>query len=67
MNLRSTYHTLVLPAASLSARYLSLGYYERDDLAVVVDHLRESYGVTCIGPGHLEWPWHGQHGVGYRS
>ncbi|CAK9078062.1 unnamed protein product [Durusdinium trenchii] len=29
--------------------YLSLGYYERDDLAVVVDHLRESYGVTCIG------------------
>ena len=30
-------------------RYLSLGYYERDDLAVVVDHLRESNRVTCIG------------------
>eukprot|EP00434_Breviolum_minutum_P035706 symbB.v1.2.031617.t1/scaffold3689.1/size51974/4 len=29
--------------------YLSLGYYERDDLAVVVDHLRESNCVTCIG------------------
>lgn len=29
--------------------YLSLGYYERDDLAVVVDHLRESNRVTCIG------------------
>ncbi|CAE7784822.1 yqkD [Symbiodinium sp. CCMP2456] len=29
--------------------YLSLGYYERDDLAVVIDHLRESNRVTCIG------------------
>lgn len=29
--------------------YLSLGYYERDDLAVVVNHLRESNRVTCIG------------------
>ena len=32
-------------------RYLSLGYYERDDLAVVVDHLRESNRVTCVGWG----------------
>jgi len=29
--------------------YLSLGYYERDDLAVAIDHLRESNRVTCIG------------------
>lgn len=29
--------------------YLSLGYYERDDLAVAVNHLRESNRVTCIG------------------
>eukprot|EP00746_Dinoflagellata_sp_MGD_P040959 gnl/MRDRNA2_/MRDRNA2_198900_c0_seq1.p1 gnl/MRDRNA2_/MRDRNA2_198900_c0~~gnl/MRDRNA2_/MRDRNA2_198900_c0_seq1.p1 ORF type:complete len:427 (-),score=70.80 gnl/MRDRNA2_/MRDRNA2_198900_c0_seq1:5-1246(-) len=29
--------------------YLSLGYYERDDLAVVVNYLRESNRVTCIG------------------
>lgn len=29
--------------------YLSLGYYERDDLAVVVTYLRESNRVTCIG------------------
>ncbi|CAE8684411.1 unnamed protein product, partial [Polarella glacialis] len=29
--------------------YLSLGYYERDDLAVAVDYLRESNRVTCIG------------------
>lgn len=29
--------------------YLSLGYYERDDLAVVVNHLRESNRVTCVG------------------
>eukprot|EP00747_Dinoflagellata_sp_TGD_P112818 gnl/TRDRNA2_/TRDRNA2_171564_c1_seq1.p1 gnl/TRDRNA2_/TRDRNA2_171564_c1~~gnl/TRDRNA2_/TRDRNA2_171564_c1_seq1.p1 ORF type:complete len:415 (-),score=56.05 gnl/TRDRNA2_/TRDRNA2_171564_c1_seq1:91-1335(-) len=29
--------------------YLSLGYYERDDLAVVVNQLRESHRVTCIG------------------
>mmetsp|Transcript_6092 Transcript_6092/g.14582 ORF Transcript_6092/g.14582 Transcript_6092/m.14582 type:complete len:367 (-) Transcript_6092:107-1207(-) len=29
--------------------YVSLGYYERDDLAVVVNHLRESHRVTCIG------------------
>ncbi|CAE7809119.1 yqkD [Symbiodinium sp. CCMP2592] len=29
--------------------YLSLGYYERDDLAVVIDHLRESNRVSCIG------------------
>lgn len=29
--------------------YLSLGYYERDDLAACVHHLRESGRVTCIG------------------
>lgn len=29
--------------------YLSLGYYERDDLAAIVNHLRESNRVTCIG------------------
>jgi fermentation-respiration switch protein FrsA (DUF1100 family) len=29
--------------------YLSLGYYERDDLAVVVNYLRETNRVTCIG------------------
>jgi len=29
--------------------YLSLGYYERDDLAVAVNYLRESNRVTCIG------------------
>eukprot|EP00930_Biecheleria_cincta_P003452 TRINITY_DN104382_c0_g1_i1.p1 TRINITY_DN104382_c0_g1~~TRINITY_DN104382_c0_g1_i1.p1 ORF type:complete len:323 (+),score=48.08 TRINITY_DN104382_c0_g1_i1:51-1019(+) len=29
--------------------YISLGYFERDDLAVVIDHLRESNRVTCIG------------------
>jgi len=29
--------------------YLSLGYYERDDLAVVVNCLRESNRVTCLG------------------
>lgn len=29
--------------------YLSLGYYERDDVSVVVDYLRESNRVTCIG------------------
>mmetsp|Transcript_59677 Transcript_59677/g.129244 ORF Transcript_59677/g.129244 Transcript_59677/m.129244 type:complete len:385 (-) Transcript_59677:90-1244(-) len=29
--------------------YLSLGYYERDDLSVVVNYLRESNRVTCIG------------------
>mmetsp|Transcript_43101 Transcript_43101/g.80252 ORF Transcript_43101/g.80252 Transcript_43101/m.80252 type:complete len:423 (-) Transcript_43101:98-1366(-) len=29
--------------------YLSLGFYERDDLAVVVNYLRESNRVTCIG------------------
>jgi len=29
--------------------YLSLGYYERDDLAAAVNHLRESDRVTCIG------------------
>lgn len=29
--------------------YLSLGYYERDDLAVVVNYLRESSRVACIG------------------
>ncbi|CAJ1340055.1 unnamed protein product [Effrenium voratum] len=29
--------------------YISLGYFERDDLAVVVDFLRESSRVTCIG------------------
>eukprot|EP00929_Paragymnodinium_shiwhaense_P002116 TRINITY_DN102307_c0_g1_i1.p1 TRINITY_DN102307_c0_g1~~TRINITY_DN102307_c0_g1_i1.p1 ORF type:complete len:421 (+),score=52.17 TRINITY_DN102307_c0_g1_i1:82-1263(+) len=29
--------------------YLSLGYYERDDLAVVVNYLRETNSVTCIG------------------
>merc|ERR1712137_1010259 len=29
--------------------YLSLGYYEREDLATVVTHLRESNRVTCIG------------------
>lgn len=29
--------------------YLSLGYYERDDLAVVVNYLRESNRVTCVG------------------
>lgn len=29
--------------------YLSLGFYERDDLAVVVTYLRESGRVTCVG------------------
>mmetsp|Transcript_117158 Transcript_117158/g.373164 ORF Transcript_117158/g.373164 Transcript_117158/m.373164 type:complete len:413 (+) Transcript_117158:198-1436(+) len=29
--------------------YLSLGYYERDDLAAAVNYLRESDRVTCIG------------------
>ena len=29
--------------------YVSLGFYERDDLAVVVDHLRQSGSVGCIG------------------
>jgi pimeloyl-ACP methyl ester carboxylesterase len=29
--------------------YISLGFYERDDLATVVDHLRETNKVTCIG------------------
>lgn len=29
--------------------YLSLGYYERDDLAAAVTYLRESGSVTCIG------------------
>lgn len=29
--------------------YLSLGYHEREDLAMVVTHLRESNDVTCIG------------------
>jgi len=29
--------------------YISLGYYERDDLAAVIDYLRESNRVTCIG------------------
>ena len=29
--------------------YVSLGYYERDDLAVVIDHLRQSGSVGCIG------------------
>jgi len=29
--------------------YLSLGYFERDDLEVVVNYLRESSSVTCIG------------------
>lgn len=29
--------------------YVSLGYYERDDLAVVIEHLRQSGTVGCIG------------------
>lgn len=29
--------------------YISLGYYERDDLLVAVNYLRESSRVTCIG------------------
>lgn len=29
--------------------YLSLGYYEKDDLACVIDHLRESKRVSTIG------------------
>jgi len=29
--------------------YLSLGFYERDDLSVVIDYLRESHRVTFIG------------------
>lgn len=29
--------------------YVSLGFYERDDLAVVIDHLRQSGTVGCIG------------------
>lgn len=29
--------------------YLSLGYYEKDDLATAIDYLRESNTVTCIG------------------
>lgn len=29
--------------------FISLGWYERDDLACVVDNLRNSGKVTCIG------------------
>jgi len=29
--------------------YLSLGYYEKDDLACVIDHLRKSNAVSTIG------------------
>jgi pimeloyl-ACP methyl ester carboxylesterase len=29
--------------------FVSLGYYERDDLSVVIDHLRQSGTVGCIG------------------
>lgn len=29
--------------------YISLGYYEKDDLAVVVDYLRNTGGVSLIG------------------
>lgn len=29
--------------------YVSLGYYERDDLAVVIEYLRQSGTVGCIG------------------
>lgn len=29
--------------------YVSLGYYERDDLSVVIEHLRQSGTVGCIG------------------
>ena len=29
--------------------YVSLGYYERDDLAIAVEHLRQSGSVGCIG------------------
>lgn len=29
--------------------YISLGWYERDDLACVVDYLRNSNAVSCIG------------------
>jgi len=29
--------------------YVSLGFYERDDLAVVIEHLRQSGTVGCIG------------------
>jgi pimeloyl-ACP methyl ester carboxylesterase len=29
--------------------YISLGWYERDDVALVVDYLRSSNRVTCIG------------------
>ena len=30
-------------------RYLSLGFHERDDLAVVVEHLRATERVSSIG------------------
>ncbi len=29
--------------------YVSLGYYEREDLAVVIDHLRSTNTVSAIG------------------
>jgi len=29
--------------------YISLGYYEKDDLSCVVDHLRKTEKVTTIG------------------
>ena len=29
--------------------YVSLGYHERDDLAIAIDHLRQSGTVGCIG------------------
>lgn len=29
--------------------YISLGVYERDDVALVIEHLRQSGRVTCIG------------------
>jgi pimeloyl-ACP methyl ester carboxylesterase len=30
-------------------RYISLGYYERDDVEVVINHLRNSKRVSTIG------------------
>lgn len=30
-------------------RYISLGWYERDDLAIVIKYLRESNKVSTIG------------------
>jgi fermentation-respiration switch protein FrsA (DUF1100 family) len=45
-----TLFCLDLSGSGLSGgEYISLGWFERDDLALVVDHLRNSGTVSCIG------------------